>query len=213
MLQFISIELVIVSNNIILCQPPLLLPWIFLCVRVFSNELALCIRWPKYWSFSFSISPSNEYSDWFPLGLIGLLVQSLGLSRVLSITSSNASVLLCSAFVMVQFSHLYVTTGKNIALKAKWCLCYLIYCLGLNSIPSKEKTSFKFIAESVSIVILEPPKIKSVTVSTFSPSICHEVMGPDEFFFFFLVFYFLNFKIFNSYMLYQTWTPLPPPSP
>ena len=112
LLKLMSIESMMPSNHLILGCPFLLLPSIFPSIRVFYNELALCIRWPTYWSFSFSISPSNEYSDWFPLEFIGLLVQSLRLSRVLSITSSKALVL-CSAFIMVQFSHLYVTTGKN----------------------------------------------------------------------------------------------------
>ena len=87
LLKLMSIELVMPSNNLILCCPPLLLPSIFPTFRVFSSESALCIRWRKYWSFSFSISPSNEYSGWFPLGLTGLIsLQSKGLSRVFSNT-------------------------------------------------------------------------------------------------------------------------------
>ena len=105
------------SNHLILCHPFLLLPSIFPSIRVFSNESALCIRWPKYWSFSFSISPSNEYSrlisfrmDWLDL----LLVQGT-LKSLLQHHSSKASNLQCSAFFIVQLSHPYMTTGKTIA--------------------------------------------------------------------------------------------------
>ena len=106
------------SNHLILCCPLLLLPSIFLSIRVFSNELALHIRWPKYWNFSFSISPSNEYSglisftiDWFDL----LAVQGT-LKSLLQHHNSKASILQHSAFLTVQLSHLYMTTGKTIAL-------------------------------------------------------------------------------------------------
>ena len=111
-----SIELVMPSNYLILCRPLLLLSSIFPSIRVFSNESALCIRGPKYWSFSFSISPSNEYSG-FPLGLTGLIsLQSKGLKTILQHHSSKASILQRSAFFIVQLSHLYMTTGKTIAL-------------------------------------------------------------------------------------------------
>ena len=113
-----SIKLVMPSNHLTLCRPLLLLPSIFPSIRVFSDESVLCIRWPKYWSFSFSISPSNEYSglisfrsDWFHL----LAVQGT-LNSLLQYHSSKASILQCSAFFIVQFSHLYMTTGKTIAL-------------------------------------------------------------------------------------------------
>ena len=106
------------SNHLILCHPLLLLPSVFPSIRVFSNELALCTRWPKYWSFSFSISPFNEYSglisfrlDWFYL----LDVQRT-LKNLLQHHSLKASVLQCSAFFMVQLSHPYMTTGKTTAL-------------------------------------------------------------------------------------------------
>ena len=112
------IEFVVSSNHLILCHPLLLLPSIFTSIRVFSNESALCIMWPKYWSFSFSISPSNEYSglisfwiDWFDL-----LATQGTLKSLLQHHSSKASILQCSAFFMVQLSHPYVTTGKTIAL-------------------------------------------------------------------------------------------------
>ena len=121
LLKLMSIELVMPSNHLILC--PLLLPLIFPSIRVFSNESVLHIKWPKYWSFSFSISPSNEYSglisfriDWFDL----LAVQGT-LKNLLQHHSSKASILRCSAFFIVQLSHPYMTTGKTIALSAK-CL-------------------------------------------------------------------------------------------
>ena len=111
------IELVMPSNHLILCHP-LLLPSIFPSIRVFSNESALRMRWPKYWSFSFSINPSNEYSglisfriDWFDLPTVQGTLKSL-----LQHPSSKASILWCSAFFMIQLSHLYMTTGKTIAL-------------------------------------------------------------------------------------------------
>ena len=109
------------SNHLILCCPLLLLPSIFPSIRVFSNELALCIRWPKYWSFSFSISPSSEYSglisfriDWFDL----LALQGT-LKSLLQHHSSKASILQCSAFFIVQLSHPYMIPGKTIAL-TRW---------------------------------------------------------------------------------------------
>ena len=115
LLKLMSIKLVISSNHLILCHPLLLLPSVFLSNRVFSNELVLHIRWPKYWSFSFSISPSNKYSglisfriDWFDLFAVQAILKSL-----LQLSSSKASVLRCSAFFMVQLSHLYMTAGKK----------------------------------------------------------------------------------------------------
>ena len=118
LLKLISIESVMLSNHLILCPPLPLLPSIFPSIRVFSNESVLRIRWPKYWIFSFSISPSNEYSglisfriDWFHL----LAIQGT-LKSLLQHYSSKASILLCSTFFMVQFLHPYMTTGKTIAL-------------------------------------------------------------------------------------------------
>ena len=121
LLKFMSIVFVMPSNHLILCCPLLLLPSTLPSIRVFSNESVLCIRWPKYWSFSFSISPSNEYSglisfrtDWFDL----LAVQGT-LKSLLQHHSSKASILLCSAFFIVQLSHPYMTTGKTTAL-TRW---------------------------------------------------------------------------------------------
>ena len=118
LLKFMSTELVMISNHLILCYPLLLSSSIFPSITVFSNESALCIRWSEYWSFSFSISPSNEYSGltsfriyWFDL----LAVQGT-LKSLLQHHSSKASILRPSAFFMVQFSHPYMTTGKTIAL-------------------------------------------------------------------------------------------------
>ena len=108
LLKLMSIESVMTSNHLIFCHPLLLLPSIFPSIMVFSNESALCIRWPKYWSFSFSISPSNEYS-----GLISFRIDWLDL---LAVHSSKTSVLQHSTFFMVQLSHLYMTTGRTIAL-------------------------------------------------------------------------------------------------
>ena len=119
-----SIESVMPSNHFILCHPLLLLPSIFPSIRVFSNESTLHIRWPKYWSFSFSISPSNEYSgliffriDWFDL----LAVQGI-LETLLQHHGSKMSILWCSAFFMIQLSHPYMTTGK------KGLMISIFYC-------------------------------------------------------------------------------------
>ena len=135
--QFMSIESVMPSKHLILCHPLLLLPSIFPSIRVFSNESVLCIMWPKYWSFSFSISPSNEYSglisfriDWFDL----LAVQGT-LKSLLQHHSSKASILQCLAFFTVQLSHPYMTTGKTTALTSRTFVgkamsLLLICCLG-----------------------------------------------------------------------------------
>ena len=112
-----SIELVMPSNHLILCRPLLLLPSIPPSIRVFSNESALRMRWPEYWSFSFNISPSNETQDWAPLGWTDWIsLQSKGLSSLLQHHGSKASVLWRSVFFTVQLSHPYMTTGKTIAL-------------------------------------------------------------------------------------------------
>ena len=115
LLKLMSIKLVMPSNHLILCCPLLLLPSIFSIIRVFSNESVLCIRWPKYWSFSFSISPSNEYSGLisFRMGLLDLLAIQGTLKSLLQHHSSKASILRRSAFFIVQLSHPYMTTGKK----------------------------------------------------------------------------------------------------
>ena len=118
LLKLMSVELVMPSNHLFLCHPLLLLPSIFPSIRVFSNELALCIRWPKYWSFSFSINPSNEYSGLisFRIGWFDLLAVQGTLKSLLQHHSLKASVLQHSALFMVQLLYPYMTTGKTIAL-------------------------------------------------------------------------------------------------
>ena len=115
LLKPMSIESVMPSNHLILCHPLLLLPSMFPSIRVFSNESALCIRWPKCWSFNFSINPSNEYSGLISFRIYLLAVQEV-FKSLLQHHSSKASILQCSAFLMVQFSYPYMTTGKTIAL-------------------------------------------------------------------------------------------------
>ena len=118
LLKLKSTKLVMPSNHLILCRPPLFLPSIFPSIRIFSNESVLHIRWPKYWIFSFSISPSNEYSGLisFRMDWLNLLVVQGTLKTPLQHHSSKASVLWCSAFFVVQLSHPYMTTGKTVAL-------------------------------------------------------------------------------------------------
>ena len=113
-----SIELMMPFSHLNLCHPPFLLPSIFPSIRVFSNELLLCIGWPKYWSFSFSISPSNEYSGLisFRMDWLDLLSVQGTLKNLLQHHSSKTSILRCSAFLIVQLSHPYMTTGKKTAL-------------------------------------------------------------------------------------------------
>ena len=137
-----SIELVMPSSHIILCRPLLLLPSILPSIRVFSNKSALCIRWPKYWTFSFNILPSNEYSglisfrtDWLDL----LAVQGT-LKSLLQHHHSKVSVLWCSAFCIVQLSHPYMTTGKTIAL-TRWTVGGIVMSLLFNML-SRLVTTF-----------------------------------------------------------------------
>ena len=124
LLQLMPVESVMPSNNLILCHPLLLLPSIFPSIRVFSNELAICIRCPKVWSFSFSHNPSNEHSGLisFRLDWLDLLAVQGTLKSLLQYHSLKASILQCSAFFMVQLSHLYTTTGKTIALTLQTCV-------------------------------------------------------------------------------------------
>ena len=182
----------------ILCHPLLLLPSIFPSIRVFSNEPALCIRWPKYWSSSFIISPSNEHSrpisfrmDWLDLFVVQGTLKSL-----LQHHSWKASIL-CSVFFTVQLSHSYMTTGETTAL-TRWTFVGKVVSLLFNMLsrlvitfPPRSKNLLISWLQSPSAVILEPPKIKSDTVSTVSPSICYEGMGPDAMI---LVFWMLSFK-------------------
>ena len=118
LLKLMSIESVMPSNHLIFCHPLLLPPSVFHSIRVFSNESVLCIRWPKYWSFNFSISPSNEHSGLlsFRMDWLDLLAVQGTLKSLLQHHSSKASILHCSAFFIVQLSYPYMTTGKTIAL-------------------------------------------------------------------------------------------------
>ena len=127
-----SIESVMPSKHLILCHSLLLPPSIFPSIRVFSNESALCIWWSKYWSFSFSISPSNEHPGLisFRMDWLDLLAVQGTLKRLLQHHSSKASILLCSAFFIVQLSHPYMTTGKTIALTRR-TFVYLLYLLSI----------------------------------------------------------------------------------
>ena len=133
LLKLMSIESVMPSSHLILCCPLLLSPSIFSSIRIFSNESVLCIRWPKYWSFSFSISPSNEYSGLisFRMDWLDLLAVQGTLKSLLQHHSSKASILRCSAFFTVQLSHPYMTTGKTIAL-TRWIFVGKVMSLLLN---------------------------------------------------------------------------------
>ena len=191
--KLMSIKLVMPSNHLILCCPFLLLPSIFPRIRVFSSESVLRIRWPKYWSFSFSISPSNDYSGLisFRIDWLDLLAVQGTLKSLLQHHSSKASILRCSAFFIVQLSHLYMTNGKTIALsrrtyvgKVMSLLLNMLSRLVITFLPRSKRLLISWL-QSPCAVILEPPKIKSTTVSTVSPSICHEVMGPDAMIFIF----------------------------
>ena len=175
------------SNHLVLYRPLLLLPSIFPSIRVFSNESALCLRWPKYWSFIFSVCPSNEYSGWisFRTDWFDLLAVQGTLKSLLQHHSSKASVLWYSAFSIVQLSHPYITTGKTIAL-ARRTFVGKVMSLFFNMLsrlvvafPPRSKCLLISWLHSPSAVILEPKKIKSFTVSIVSPSVCHEVMGWD----------------------------------
>ena len=171
------------SNHLILCHPLLLWPSIISSIRVFSNESVLHIRWPEYWSFSFSISPSNEHSrlisfkmDWFNL----LAVQGT-LKSLLQHHNSKASDLQCSAFFIVQLSYPYMPTGKTIPLTNQTfvgkVMSLLFNMLSRLVIAFLLRCRCLLVSwlQSPSAVILEPQKIKSDTVS---PSASHEVMGP-----------------------------------
>ena len=188
-------------NYLFPCHPLFLMPSIFPNSRVFSNELTLCIRCPKYWSFS--ISTSIEYSslisfriDWFDLLAVQRTLKSL-----LQHHNSKASVLQRSVFFMVQLSHPYMTTGKTIALTIQTfvnkVMLLLFNTLSSFVIAFLPRSSCLLISwlQSPSIVILDPKKIKSVIVSIFPPSICHEVMRPEAVM---LVFWMLSFKLVFS---------------
>ena len=174
-------------TNLNLCDPLLLLPSIFPSIRVFSNESALLIRLAKYWSFSFNISPPNEHPGLisFRMDWLDLLAVQGTLKSLLQHHSSKASILQCSALFIVQLSDSYMTTGKTIALtrwifvgKVMFLLFDMLSRLGITFFPRSKCLLISWL-QSPSAVILDPRKIKSAIVSTVSPSICHEVMGPD----------------------------------
>ena len=186
------------SSHLILCRPLLLLSSIFPSIRIFSSESVLCIRWPKYWSFSFSFSHPMNIQGWFLLGWTGLILQSKGLSRVFSNTTVQkhqffgTQLSLWSKDPMVSFYvrtcvvlHSYMTTGKTKAL-IRWTFVSKVMSLLFNMLsrlviaflPRSKHVLISWL-QSPSAVILEPKKTKSVTVSIVSPSICHEVIGPD----------------------------------
>ena len=188
LLKFMSIESMMPSNHLILCHPLLLLLSIFPRIRVFSNELILHIRWPKDWSFSFSISPSNEYSglislsiDWFAL----LAVQET-LKSLLQHHSSTALILQCSAFFIDQLSHPYVTTRKTIALtrqtfvgKVMSLLFNMLSRLVIAFLPRRKCLLINFLAAVTVYSNFGAQENKVCQYFIVSPSVCHEVMGLD----------------------------------
>ena len=187
LLKLMYTESVMPSSHLTLCHPLLLLPSIFPSIRVFSNESAVHIRWPNYWSFSFSFSIFNEHSrlisfkiDWVnPLEVQGTL------KSLLQHHNSKVSVLQHSAFFVIQLSHPYMTTRKSIALTIQTFVSKVISLpfnmlsmLVIAFLPRSKCLLISWL-QSPSAVILEPKKIKSVTASVVSLSICHEVIGPD----------------------------------
>ena len=187
LLKLTSIESMMPSSHLILFCSLLLPPSIFPSIRVFSNESVLCIRWPEYWSFTFSISSCNECSGliFFRIDWLDLLAVQGTLKSLLQHHSSKASILWHSAVFIVQLPHPYMTTGKTIAFtrwtfvdKVMFLLFSMLSRLVITFLPRSKCLLISWL-QSPSAVILEPPKIKSVTVSTVSPSICHEMMGPD----------------------------------
>ena len=197
--KLMCIESLMPSSHLILCRPLLLLPPTPPSIRVFSNESSLYMRWPKYWSFSLNISPYNEHPglvsfrmDWLDLLAVQGTWKSLFQNH-----SSKASIIQRSASFIVQLSHPYMTTGKNIALtrrtfvgKVISLLFNMLSRLVITFLPRSKRLLISWL-QSPSAVILEPKKIKSDTVSTVSPSISDEVMGPDAMIF---VFWMLSCK-------------------
>ena len=218
LLKLMFIEPVMPSNHLIFCCPLLLPPSIFPSIRVFSNESVLHIRWHQYWSFSFNINAFNEYSGLISFRMDGLdlLAVQGTLKSLLQHHSSKASFLRCSAFFTVQLSHSYMATGKTIAF-TRWTFVGKVTSLFFNmlsrlSIAFYPRSKYLLISwpQSPSAVILEPKKIKSVTVYIVSPSICHEVMELDAMI---LVFWMLSSKptfSFSSFTfikrLFSGWT-------
>ena len=187
LLKLMSIKSVMLSNHLILGHTLALPPSIFLSIRVFSSESVLCIRWPRFWSFSFNISPSNEYSVLISFRMDRLDLPSVQgtLKSLLQHHSSKASILQHSAFFIVQLSHPYMTIGETIAL-TRWTIADKVMFLLFNMLSrlviaflSRSKPLLISWLQSPSAVILEPKKIKSFTISIVSPFFCHEVVEPD----------------------------------
>ena len=175
------------SSHLILCHPLLLLPPIPPSIRVFSSESTLRMRWPKYWCFSSSISPSKEQPGLisFRMDWLDLLAVQGTLKSLFQHHRSKASILQHSVFFIVQLSHPYMTTGKTIALtrrtfvgKVMSLLLNMLPRLVITFLPRSKRLLISWL-QSPSAVILEPKIIKSATVSTVSPSISHKMMGPD----------------------------------
>ena len=186
LLKLMPIESVMLSNHLILCHTLLPLPSIFPNITVFSNESVLCIRWPKHWSFSFNICPSNEYSglillrmDWVSTCCPRDSQESSPTPKFKSINS------LALSFLVLQLSHPYMTTGKTISMtrqnfvdKVMFLLFNILSRMPITYLPRSKHSLISWL-QLPSAVILESKKNKSVTVSKVSPSICHEVMGLD----------------------------------
>ena len=198
-LKLMSSKSVMQSRYLIHCHPLLFLPPILPNIRDFTNESTFPKRRPKYWSFSFSISPTKEHPGLisFRMDWLDLLAVQGTLKNLLQHHSSKVSILQHSAFFIAQLSHPYMTTGKTVAL-TRWTLVSKVMSLLLNMLSRlvitflpRSKCLLISWLQSPSAMILEPPKIKSDTVSTVSPSISHEVMGPDAVIF---VFWMLIFK-------------------
>ena len=207
LLKLMSVVSMMPSNHLILCCPLLLLHSIFPRIRIFSNELAPCIRWPKYWSFSFSISLTNEYSGLisFRIDWLDLLVVQRTLKSLLKHHSSKASVLWHSAFFMVQLSDLYMTTGKTIALtrhifvgKVISLLFNMLSGFVVALLPRSKHLLISWL-QSLSAVILESKKIKSVTVSTFFLSMKTTITERLFIYIWIYIFIFLLLSLFNVF--------------
>ena len=172
------------SNQLILCQPLLFLPSVFPSIRVFSNESAFCIRWPRYWTFSSTNSPSNEYSGLisFRISRFDPLEVQWTLKSLLQHPNSKASVLQCSAFFIVQFSVLYMTIGKTVAStfvgKVMSLLFNTLFRFAIAFLP-RSKLLLISRLQSLSAVIFGAQENKICHCFLFSPSVCHEAMGPD----------------------------------
>ena len=186
-LKLTSIKSAMPSNHLILCHPLLLQLSSFPSIKVFPNESVVHIRQPKYWRFSPSISPSNKYSGLisFRIDWVDLLAVQGTLKSLLQHYSSKAAILQHSTFFIVQLSYPYLTTGKTIDL-TRWNFVDKVTSFLFNMLSwlviaflQRRKRLLSSWLQSTSALILEPPKLKSLTVSIVSPSICHEVMGLD----------------------------------